>query len=248
MTNALAIIPTYLRTKDDVAVVETCIRTLKETAPGLEIMMIDDGSPFKGAQDIGGADTTLLLTENGGFAKAVNYGLVRAHEEHRDAILVNADIEFVDGTWLSAMEASSADIVGALLLYPTEPGWVQHAGVHYSWLTRGWDHRLKHAPIDLPAVKESVDCPVTAALQYIHWNVLDTIDFYDEDFPLAFEDVDYCIRAEDAGFVCRYEPSVVAVHHESAFRGDGAMGDKEQASWLHFCEKYNGVDFKRLSL
>jgi GT2 family glycosyltransferase len=41
-------------------------------------------------------------------------------------------------------------------------------------------------------------------------------------FPVAFNDVDYCLRAQDAGYRVIFTPHAQLYHHESATRGRDA--------------------------
>ena len=124
--------------------------------------------------------------------------------------------------WLDRMrertdtEGRPAAVVGARLLYPN--GLIQHAGVFFSLLNRDWLHRYRFGPANLPEALKPTRCIVTGALQFIRWETLDQIGLYDEGYRLCFEDVDYCLRVFKAGLECIYEPSVVAMHHESFFR------------------------------
>ena len=110
-----------------------------------------------------------------------------------------------------------AAVVGARLLYPN--GCIQHAGVFFSARTRAFWHRCQYGPADLPEALVPVLCPVTGALQLIRHETLATVGLYDEEYRMAYEDVDYCLRVFESGLQCIYEPSVCAVHHESVFRG-----------------------------
>ena len=100
----------------------------------------------------------------------------------------------------------------------TRTACIQHAGVIFSLLDRDWLHRYRFGPANLPEALKTTRCIVTAALQFIRWETLDQIGLYDEGYRLCFEDVDYCLRVFKAGLECIYEPSVVAMHHESFFR------------------------------
>ena len=53
-----------------------------------------------------------------------------------------------------------------------------------------------------------------------HRRLVDALEvgLYDEGYRLCYEDVDYCLRVFKAGLECIYEPSVLAMHHESYFR------------------------------
>jgi hypothetical protein len=54
---------------------------------------------------------------------------------------------------------------------------------------------------------------VTSALQFIRWETLDAVGFYDEGYVESLGDVDYCLRVFRADREVIYEPSVVAIDH-----------------------------------
>lgn len=221
----LAIIPTYVTTTDDVAMLDRTLRSLREKTPDghLDIMVVDDGSPdielramvYEAA---GSWDATVLQRpENVGFSKTVNWGLRKALEEQRDAILVNSDIEILTKDWVTIMAETEGDVVGAMLIYPS--GLIQHGGIYFSLLTRDFQHLWRFAPPNLPAARELAQGPVTGALQYIRYETLTRVGLYDEDYRMGFEDVDFCLRVAESGGTCIYQPKVRALHHESVFRG-----------------------------
>ena len=243
MPDPLAIIPSYVRTPDDVEILMTTLRTLRETEPLLEVLVVDDASPYdEGLEQLGAAaiEQGFQLhrrSKNEGFAKTVNVGLRHALERDMDAVLVNADIEF-EQPWLYPFQADDADLMGALLLYPD--GTIQHAGVYFSRLLRVFDHRFRHGPGDLLEAREPQDCIVTAALQYIRLGTLHTVGVYDETFQMGYEDVDYCLRVFQAGLRCRYVPAVTAIHHESVFRGRPSpkVDDWQKRSFMRLVAKW----------
>jgi glycosyltransferase involved in cell wall biosynthesis len=170
----------------------TAIGSLRKTADA-EILVVDDGSPRSDLVDALEAATAELEVEvhrkdeNSGFASTVNVGLARARDEGRDAVLVNADVEFFQDGWLDRMvrqERSDgeglASVVGARLLYPN--GLIQHAGVYFSILTRSFGHIYQYGPGDLPEAMWARRCPVTAALQFIRHECIEAVGLYDEQF------------------------------------------------------------------
>lgn len=261
MAKPLAIIPTYVRSVRDVQMFERTLASLRATAgDDCDVLVVDDGSPEADLVDAVGyacedhqAELT-RKTDNEGFSRTVNVGLRRCLEEGRDAVLVNADIEFgLTRDWLGLMARQRrcegegpASVVGALLLYPT--GLIQHAGVYFSLLTRDFNHRFNFGPGDLPAAQVATVCPVTAALQFIRHECLEAVGLYDESFRLGWEDVDYCIRAMLSGRECVYQPGVRAIHHESAFRGRSTAKTTKwtRESWLRFVAKYAEQSFAAL--
>jgi GT2 family glycosyltransferase len=226
----LIIIPTFLRREHELVVTLKTLETIRATEPDADVLLVDDGSPntdlvtvLSAVADRDERTELVVKSENTGFSKTVNVGLQRALDTGRDAILCNADIEFVEPGWIERFDATigenglPAAVVGALLLYSN--GLIQHAGIYFSFLERGFDHRLRFAPALLPEAHVQKSCPVTGALQLIRHSTLETIGLYDEAFSMAFEDVDYCLRVFNAGLECIYQPAVRAIHHESLFRG-----------------------------
>lgn len=205
-----------------------CLVSLQATAPDAGILVVDDVGPARelsAALELACEELGIAIVandENSGFSRTVNVGLEVAHSMGHDAVLVNADIEFPEAGWLDRMrdrtdtEGRPAAVVGARLLYPN--GLLQHAGVQFSLLTRDWLHRYRYGPANLPEALVPTRCVVTAALQFIRWETLDQIGLYDPEYRLCYEDVDYCLRVFKAGLECIYEPSVLAMHHESFFR------------------------------
>jgi GT2 family glycosyltransferase len=226
---SLCIVPAFLRSEEELDVLLRCLVSLATTAPGASVMVVDDHSPERALVDalqVACDELGFELArrdENSGFSRTVNVGLRRALETGADAVLVNADIEFIDAGWLDRMRGRTdtsgrpAAVVGARLLYAN--GTIQHAGVFLSLLNRDWMHRYQYGPNDLPEALVACRCPVTAALQLIRHETLETVGLYDEGYRMCFEDVDYCLRVFEAGLECIYEPSVRAFHLEKYFRG-----------------------------
>lgn len=258
MTKPLSIVPTYLRTAHDLDMVTTTLASLRATAGATtDVMVVDDGSP---EQDLVVALATLCAEHdvelvakdrNEGFSKTVNVGLRKALLEERDAVLVNADIEFgLTKDWLGLMQRQQrqdgeglASIVGALLLYPN--GLIQHAGIHFSYLTRDFDHRYRFGPGDLPEARIATVCPVTGALMFIRHECLADVGLFDETFKMGWEDVDYNVRAWLSGRQCVMQPGIRAYHHESAIRGrtNEKISRWTEESWLRFCAKWADTSF-----
>jgi GT2 family glycosyltransferase len=257
---ALAVIPTYLRTPVELELLLRCLVSLTQSAPGVEPVVVDDGSPARDlvaqleplTRELGAR--LILKPANTGFAKTVNEGLAIARDECADALLVNQDIQFVAAGWFEAMDACwgpdgrPAAVVGAKLLFPNLL--LQHAGVYYSRLYRMFDHRWRMGPSDLPEADVPAAVPVTGALQLIRHECLTAVGLYDDGFDMGWEDVDYCMRVFASGRFCVYEPQAVAVHHESAIRG--AVDDPRHAAWYHGSQarlwaKYRDTDFARFA-
>lgn len=263
MMNPLAIIPTYVTNGSDVEILRECLKTLRETTEDerLDVLVVDDGSPDEQVKrtlvrtaNEWATMPPILKPENDGFAKTVNVGLKMALAQGRDAILVNADIEFTKKGWLRRMQeqqglhvSGPAAIVGARLLYPGGK-LIQHGGTYFSLLTRDFNHTWQYAPANLPDAQIATTCPVTGALQFIRHEALTRIGVYDEGFKMGLEDVDFCLRALKDGMDCVYQPKVVAIHAESVFRGRGSekLNAWHEHSYFYFMEKWQAQSFAGL--
>ena len=244
VTRPLAIVPVYLARPDDAQTLLACVRSLRGTAgDSLDILLVDDRSPRPDLvvdveEKQGDLGFELERKKvNSGFAKTVNVGLRRCLAEGRDAVLVNQDIVLRNDRWLDHMLEQPgpdgrglASVVGGLLLYPR--GTIQHAGVCRG-VTRPFSHIYRHAPGDLPEAQASRVCPVTAALQFVRNECLQAIGLYDEDFPMGYEDVDYCLRTLVSGRGCVYQPKVVAHHVERSVRPEHPNHSEWRDRGLH---------------
>ena len=94
-----------------------------------------------------------------------------------------------------------------MLVYPD--GRIQAAGAHRNLGAPEWfDHRYRfkrpdHGPANVP----DTALAVTGAGMYLRRSLIDELGDSTTSFPMAYEDVDYCLRAWEAGWHVRYEPA-----------------------------------------
>lgn len=164
------------------------------------------------------------------FAEMVNRGVGLGADagEGGDILLLNNDIEVLSPCWLrrmqSALMETGAGVVGAKLLFPDRT--IQHAGVIVGHGGVA-GHDLKGAPEDFrDALGRSgarhCRSAVTAAAMLIRADLWDRLGGFDgAAFPVAFNDVDFCLRAWAAGAKVVMAPEVVLIHHEGKSRNKG---------------------------
>ena len=162
------------------------------------------------------------------FSVLVNAGVAASSGEV--VVLLNNDTEVLQAEWIEAMleHAMQPDVgaVGARLLYPS--GTVQHAGVVLGpgglgghvhrgspRVARGYARRLV-AVHDVSAV--------TAACLMTRRSVWDALGGFDTVLGVAYNDVDYCLRARRRGLRVVQTPHAELVHHEHASRGRSLEG------------------------
>ncbi|HEY3756016.1 MAG TPA: glycosyltransferase [Opitutaceae bacterium] len=160
-----------------------------------------------------------------------NYSAINnfAAKEARGEVLclLNNDIEALDPRWLDEMVGHAMrpgiGAVGARLLYPDLR--VQHAGV-ITGLGGVAGHPFKlfekndpGTPQFRPHLTQNLSA-VTAACLVIRKDTFLAVGGLEEKgLPVAFNDVDFCLRVEGLGLRNVYTPLAELVHHESASRG-----------------------------
>jgi GT2 family glycosyltransferase len=234
------VIPSYR----DAELVAKLVASIHATVPaGLaRIIVADDASgaeALAALREIAGIEV-IAGSENEGFAANVNRGL-RATSPERDVVVLNSDVEARPG-WLACLQYAAAEeedigIVGARLLYPD--GRIQFAGTVRNLGAPQWfDHRYRFKPEDWgPAGLASPTLAVTGACMYVKRDVIERVGLLDERYPMAYEDVDWCLRTWQAGFRVMYFPAASLYHHESVTRGTD-LGDRERTSQRVFWEQW----------
>jgi GT2 family glycosyltransferase len=70
---------------------------------------------------------------------------------------------------------------------------------------------------------------VTGAVMLISGDCLRKIGLFDEEnFAVAYNDVDYCLRAHKAGYRIVWTPFACLYHHESLSRGSDKSGERKK--------------------
>jgi GT2 family glycosyltransferase/glycosyltransferase involved in cell wall biosynthesis len=224
--------------------VATLVKSIRKTIPrGMaQIVVADDASGpehLAALRRIAGIEV-VAGAENEGFAANVNRGL-RATGGDRDVVVLNSDTEARRG-WLACLQYAASQeqdvgIVGAQLLYPD--GRIQFGGTVRNRDAPEWfDHRYRFKPEGWgPARHAGPVLAVTGACMYVRREVIERIGLLDERYPMAYEDVDWCLRAWQAGFRVLYFPAARLLHHESVTRGTD-VGERELASQRLFWERW----------
>jgi GT2 family glycosyltransferase len=168
------------------------------------------------------------------FSASINAGAAAALGEH--LVLFNDDLEVISPEWLTALlEYSQEPGVGAVgpkLLYPD--GRLQHVGI-----VLGVAGVAAHAYHQHPGVSPGYGGSVMMARNYsavtgaclmTRRAVFEEVGRFDERLPTDFNDVDYCLRVQRAGYRVVYTPWSQLYHHESASFGTRQhdMGELEE--------------------
>jgi GT2 family glycosyltransferase len=234
------VIPSYR----DAKLVAQLVAKIRQTTERdrVRIVVADDASGPEHLASLHEIDGIEVVPgeHNAGFSTNVNRGL-RAADPRHDVVLLNSDVIPLRD-WLACLQyatTQSADIgiVGAKLLYPDNR--IQYAGTVRNGAAPEWfDHRYRFKPADWgPAGVAGPTLAGTGACMYITRGALDRVGRFDEEYGMGYEDVDYCLRAWQAGYDVVYAPSARLHHRESATRGT-TVGERERKSQRVFWERW----------
>lgn len=138
---------------------------------------------------------------------------------------LNNDIEVINPTWLASLctplERANTGCVGAMLYYPDDT--IQHAGVYLDAKNiAGHLYKNKErgsSGNDNYLLEEQEVSAVTAACMAVSRQVFDEVNGFNESLSVAFNDVDFCLKVQQAGYNNIWTPAAELYHHESKSRG-----------------------------
>jgi GT2 family glycosyltransferase len=219
-------------TRDALALIRQCAESIlaKTTYPRFELLVVDNQSANPQALAYLGDLARRSAVRVIRYDRPFNYSAINnfAVRQARGEMLclLNNDTEVISPDWLEEMAGhllqDKVGAVGARLLYAD--GRVQHGGV-----TVGPGGCADHLHADLPrahpgycnrAVIAQELSAVTAACMLTWKHLFEQLGGLDEEnLPIAFNDVDYCLRLGEAGYRIIYTAHAELHHHESASRG-----------------------------
>jgi GT2 family glycosyltransferase len=146
---------------------------------------------------------------------------------------LNNDLLVINGDWLTEMVSQAmrpeVGAVGAMLYYPDDV--IQHAGILlglggvaancYSRLERGSTGYFCRAELMQNYSAVTAACLVTRAEVFAEVG-----GFNENDLPAPFNDVDYCLRLRERGYLVTWTPYAELYHLESVSRGDDMSPNK----------------------
>nr|WP_297706505.1 glycosyltransferase family 2 protein [uncultured Butyrivibrio sp.] len=184
------------------------------------------------------------------YSAVVNYGVQKSSGEY--VVLLNNDTQVITVNWMEEllMYAQRNDVgaVGAKLYFPDRK--IQHAGVvlklgahrtaghsHYgqAGMNLGYMGRLCYAQ-DVSAVTGA--CLMVSRAKY------DEVGGFDETFEVSLNDVDFCLKLREKGYLNVFTPFAELFHYESLSRGldlEGKNAQRYEKESEHFRTKWKEV-------
>ena len=224
-------------TRNRADLLRTCIDGLmRANYPDLHVIIIDNESDepetiamLEGLRGQGCSVVSVAGPFN--FSALNNVAAKQARGEF--LCFLNNDVEMIDLDWLALLVRQAArpgiGAVGARLLYPDRT--VQHAGV-FTGIGGGAAHAHRFQREEDPGyfyrahLPQRVSAVTAACLVVSREKFLSAGGFDEENFPVAFNDVDLCLKLNQMGWQSFYEPRATLIHHESKSRGSDTSSEK----------------------
>lgn len=229
-------------TKDQFEILQKCINSILSltTYPNYEIVIVDNGSTepavLRYYDELKDQPKFVIcsLDIEFNYSRLNNYGAQQATGEYY--VLLNNDTEIITPEWIEEMlmyvQRDDVGAAGAMLYYPDNT--IQHAGIilglgkdrvagHAFYRcergTVGYMGRLCYAQ-NMAAV--------TAACMMVKASVYQSLGGLDESFAVAYNDVDFCMRIRNAGYLIVWTPYAELYHYESKTRGYDDKPEKKK--------------------
>lgn len=241
---ATIIIPT----RDNLALLKACITSIKNKTcyPNYEILVVDNRS---------GSDTKeyLFKLKNSNIIQMLEYdqvfnfadlnNLAAEQSDSRVLVFLNNDTEIISEHWLEYLIANAIrpeiGAVGAMLYYPDM--YIQHAGIvlgiggvagHvYQGFYKGYPGQFGRAQLPQNYSAVTGACMAIEKDKFFNARGFDAINL-----PIAFNDVDLCLKLQEQGYRNLWLSNVELIHKESASRG---YEDASVESQERFDNEYN---------
>ena len=218
--------------KDGKDILSVCIKSIleKTTYKNYEIIIVENNSIteeiFEYYKQIEKEDKIKVVNyPNKGFnySAIINFGVRNSDGEY--IVQLNNDTELITPNWLELMlgfcQRKDVGGVGVKLYFPDET--IQHAGIIVG-IGGIAGNRFKSIPKDghgyfaNESMIENLSA-VTAACIMNPKAIYEEVGFMNEKLAVAFNDVDFCLKIREKGYLIVYNPFVEFWHYESKSRG-----------------------------
>lgn len=229
-------------TKNRPDLLEPCIRSIRKHTvyPHYDILVANNGNTdtqlttFLQKEGVQKVD---IPTDGFNFSSVLNTAMKEVYSSF--VLFLNNDTEVLNDAWLlqmmgTLMLSDHIGAVGAKLLFPD--GHTQHSGLILGLNDVTAGHANRWLPHDNAGYRNSNRtlrnyAAVTAACLLTRTNLFRKVGGFDEvNLPIAYNDVDYCLKLLAHGYRTIVQPDTLLIHHQAATRGKTFHPDTEYHS------------------
>jgi len=236
------LISIIIANKDHAEDLKRCVSSIleKSTYENFEIIIVENGSTkqsiFDYYQELKENPRIQIVTFEGAFNYSAVNNLGARHAKGEYLLLLNNDTQVITVNWMEEllMYAQRPDVgaVGAKLYYADKT--IQHAGVVLglgAHRTAGHSHYGQHRDnlgyMGRLCYAQDVSA-VTGACLLVKKALFDQAGGLDESFAISLNDVDFCLKLRQMGYLNVFTPFAELYHLESVSRGLDDNGEKAQ--------------------
>lgn len=241
------IVSIVIPSKDHVDVLDACITSIVErsTFSQFEIIVVENNSvdpeTFEYYQRLLQYDPRIRVVQwpqrdgNFNYSALINFGASQAQGDY--LLLLNNDTEVITPDWIEEMvgylQRPEVGVVGAKLYFRDHL--TQHAGMEVGPFDAvvhvNQDFSSKREGYLAKAVRPGNFSSVTGACQMVSHSLFDELSGYDEALAVGFNDVDFCLRVQQAGYLVTFTPYAELYHYEFVSRGREVADPIKQVRW-----------------
>lgn len=228
--------------KDHEPDLRRCITSIleKSTYDNFEIIVVENSSETaeiqKYYEELKENEKVKVITYQGVFNYSAINNLGASKAEGEYLLLLNNDTQVITVNWMEEllMYAQRNDVgaVGAKLYYGDKT--IQHAGVVLglgAHRTAGHSHYMQHREnlgyMGRLCYTQNVSA-VTGACLMVSKALFEKAGGLEESFAVSLNDVDFCIKLREMGYLNVFTPFAELYHFESASRGLDDKGEKAE--------------------
>lgn len=206
---------------------------------GNRIIIVDNASPFPYSESnfLFQGLSLIRLDQSSSFSYACNHAAHRYPNDYY--LLLNNDVLLAENT-ISSMLAlfdnePQAGICGTRLLFPDNT--VQHAGVVFGPGNKGPYHLDRGKPAHIVTRLTQSMQAVTGACMLVRHQTWEELNGMDENYDFGLEDIDFCLRARQKGWMVYCTQETESLHFEAMTPG---RVEKDIKSRKIFMDKWQG--------
>ena len=228
--------------KDHEPDLRRCITSIleKSTYDNFEIIVVENNSETaeiqKYYEELKENEKVKVITYQGVFNYSAINNLGASKAEGEYLLLLNNDTQVITVNWMEELltyaQRNDVGAVGAKLYYGDKT--IQHAGVVLglgAHRTAGHSHYMQHREnlgyMGRLCYTQNVSA-VTGACLMVSKALFEKAGGLEESFAVSLNDVDFCIKLREMGYLNVFTPFAELYHFESASRGLDDKGEKAE--------------------
>ncbi|MEM3290538.1 MAG: glycosyltransferase [Candidatus Micrarchaeaceae archaeon] len=239
--------------KDDL---EKCISSIinKSTYKNYEIIIAENNSTEQSIFDYYKSLEQYPFVKIIIWDKPFNYSAINNYAVKYSSgeilLFLNNDTEVITPNWIEEMlmfiQRKDVGAVGAKLLYPDNT--IQHAGLIIG-INKTAEHCFKYFDKESDGyfgrlkIVQNLSA-VTGACLMIKKIVFEEVNGFDEGYPVAFNDIDLCMKVRNKDYLIVWTPYALLYHYEFKSRGVDNTPEKQARANMEvklFCKKWDNM-------